>query len=545
MILGQTSPYTRRRSVFTAADCWGAAVAHHDLLKAALRYGAVDDVHLFTESASTYTGGGVDLKAVQELRDETGPDKVQIKGVEELPALCETNPYVLIADIGNFGSLALARRYNGDRSYPICCVVHAVSGPAALPQYLSMLLLGRSFDSLVVTSTAARRALEEMFALTSDLLGNGTGPIPGSKIPIARIPLAVEDSFLHPVDRIACRNIFEIDPTAVVLLYLGRLSADYKADLEPLIRAFADLKKNNARLLLLVAGWDAQDSYRNTLENIARSVGVGNSLRIISNFPYFAKPLLYSASDVFVSPVDNIQETFGLSVLEAMACGLPVVVSDWSGYRDLVEHGQTGFLVPTLWNSDAGLRCSKAAALWRPPGAERYLAERTVVDCSALEHYLNLLTGDKDLRGTIGDRAKRHVRANFSWEVVVKQFRDLWTNQLGQMAHQADGPTPTRKLDLNAIYEHFASDQIDRKKVSIAPAGLHLLTSASAGLPLLTSASGGQAVRGPAWSSAQQMLRILESCREGPCSVDDLEGKQGPCSDTVSWLLKKGYLKVV
>ncbi len=535
MILGQTFPYRRRRSVFTSADCWGAAVVHHDLLKAALRFGAVDEVHLFTETASTYTGDGVDLKALQELREDAGPEKVQVRSLEELPALCETNPYILIADIGNFGNLGLARRYNGERGYPVCCVVHAVSGPAALPQYLSILLLGRSFDSLVATSTAARRALEEMFAVASDLLGNAQGPVAGSQIPIARIPLAVDDSFLHPVDRIACRKIFDLDPAAVVLLYLGRLSADYKADLEPLIRAFGELKKDNARLLLLISGWDANDSYRDTLENLARSMGVGSSLRIISNFPYFAKPLLYSASDVFISPVDNVQETFGLSVLEAMACGLPVVVSDWSGYRDLVEHGQSGFLVPTLWNTDAGLECSKMAALLRPPGAERYLAERTVVDCSALTHYLKLLIDDKNLRATMGDRAQRRVRANFSWNVVVKQFRDLWANQLERMAHQADGRTSPGKLDLNAVYERFASDRIDRKRISIASAGLHLLASPSA----------AYAVRWPAWSSAQQMLQILEACREECCTVDGLAGKHGPCSGAASWLLKKGYLKVV
>ena len=56
---------------------------------------------------------------------------------------------------------------------------------------------------------------------------------------------------------------------------------------------------------------------------------------------------VWHAADVFVSPSDNIQETFGLAVLEAMASGLPVVASDWDGYRDLVEDGQTGLLVPT------------------------------------------------------------------------------------------------------------------------------------------------------------------------------------------------------
>ena len=58
------------------------------------------------------------------------------------------------------------------------------------------------------------------------------------------------------------------------------------------------------------------------------------------------KKLALAAADLFCSPADNLQETFGLSVLEAMASSLPVVASDWNGYRDLVLHGRTGWLVP-------------------------------------------------------------------------------------------------------------------------------------------------------------------------------------------------------
>ena len=56
---------------------------------------------------------------------------------------------------------------------------------------------------------------------------------------------------------------------------------------------------------------------------------------------------VWQAADVFTSLSDSIQETFGLVILEAMASGLPVVASDWDGYRDLVIDGVTGFLVPT------------------------------------------------------------------------------------------------------------------------------------------------------------------------------------------------------
>jgi glycosyltransferase involved in cell wall biosynthesis len=51
---------------------------------------------------------------------------------------------------------------------------------------------------------------------------------------------------------------------------------------------------------------------------------------------------------------DNIQETFGLTPVEAMACGLPVVISDWNGYKETVDDQREGFLIPT-WMPPPGL----------------------------------------------------------------------------------------------------------------------------------------------------------------------------------------------
>ena len=69
---------------------------------------------------------------------------------------------------------------------------------------------------------------------------------------------------------------------------------------------------------------------------------------------------VWRAADLVVSLVDNIQETFGLVIVEAMASGLPVVATDWDGYRDLVDDGRTGLLVPTTMVRGASAR--------RPPG---------------------------------------------------------------------------------------------------------------------------------------------------------------------------------
>lgn len=55
-----------------------------------------------------------------------------------------------------------------------------------------------------------------------------------------------------------------------------------------------------------------------------------------------------AAADLFLSLVDNFQETFDLAAVEAMVAGLPVVVSDWDGYRYTMRDGVNGVLVPTL-----------------------------------------------------------------------------------------------------------------------------------------------------------------------------------------------------
>ncbi|CAO0821436.1 hypothetical protein DFAR_2330023 [Desulfarculales bacterium] len=81
---------------------------------------------------------------------------------------------------------------------------------------------------------------------------------------------------------------------------------------------------------------------------------LAEKLHICKDFDSSLTPNLLTAVDIFVSPSDNLQETFGLAIIEAMAAGLPVVASDFSGYRDLVAEGRTGFLIPSLGSADYG-----------------------------------------------------------------------------------------------------------------------------------------------------------------------------------------------
>jgi hypothetical protein len=134
---------------------------------------------------------------------------------------------------------------------------------------------------------------------------------------------------------------------------------------------------------------------------------------------------LYAAADIFVSPSDNLQETFGLTILEAGASSLPVIASDFDGYRELVAHGRTGFLVPTLGPSAAP--DTDARSCFVPAGEYHLrLAQQCVVEQAPLADAMARLALDRELRLSMGALARRRVLGAYSWDGVVRQYVDLW-----------------------------------------------------------------------------------------------------------------------
>ena len=134
-----------------------------------------------------------------------------------------------------------------------------------------------------------------------------------------------------------------------MLLSAGRLTFHAKFNPAPLYRALAALPaKQRARLVLVEAGIYPNAAiaaaYRAAPEAFMPDVRIqtvdGRQREMFDG--------LWHAADIFISLSDNVQETFGITPVEAMAAGLPVIATDWDGYRDTVRHGRDGFLIPTL-----------------------------------------------------------------------------------------------------------------------------------------------------------------------------------------------------
>jgi glycosyltransferase involved in cell wall biosynthesis len=119
--------------------------------------------------------------------------------------------------------------------------------------------------------------------------------------------------------------------------YLGRLKKYKGVDL--VIRAFAKLDRSDAVLEIAGAG-----DYRPALERLVASLALGTRVRFLGFVTEEEKLALLRRS--WAVALASPKEGWGLTNVEAEACGTPVVASDSPGIRESVRHGETGFLVP-------------------------------------------------------------------------------------------------------------------------------------------------------------------------------------------------------
>ena len=238
--------------------------------------------------------------------------------------------------------------------FPITYTIHGASYPSYIESFYLMKLFMpfRTYDSLICTSTAVKSAVERMLNYVSDSLAESGIAKLKYRGRLDVLPLGVNTEVFCKRDKYMSRREFDIPEDAFVILWVGRFSAYDKADLFPLFQLFSRLIKKNQdkKLLLVIAGHDRNGlPILPQMRKYINKLGLGDTVQIISNNNVARRQFLYSSADIFVSPADNLQETFGITPIEAMACGIPQVVSDWDGYKDTVVDGVTGFRVPTYW----------------------------------------------------------------------------------------------------------------------------------------------------------------------------------------------------
>lgn len=181
-----------------------------------------------------------------------------------------------------------------------------------------------------------------------------------------------------------------------LLLSVGRL-VRWKG-IEYAIAALARVQHAPAPVLA-VAG---AGPYRAELLALAKRLGVADRVVFLGAWPHEAMPDLLATADIVLG-TSFVNETFGITLCEALALERAVIASDFGGFREVVRHGETGLLVPPQ-------------------------------DPHALAAAIDALLADPNRRRALGAAGRRDVTARFSWDAVVERVLAAYADALGRRA---------------------------------------------------------------------------------------------------------------
>lgn len=344
-------------------------------------------------------------------------------------------------DIAGF---AVIRSRRDARAYSVCGLSHTMSSlPAMATVALFVAESMQSWDAVICPSAAIRRVIEALWEAASQ--GAGRCPV---QLPV--IPLGVDaEDFAANASlgrRAEQRSALGIGDEDFAILFHGRLSYTSKAHPLPLLLAAERVAENATRPVHLVFyGYFTGDSFQADYEALARDVCQAARVHFVDNTDPRFPEAIWAAADVFASLSDNIQESFGLTPVEAMASGLPVVASDWDGYRDTVTEGVEGFLAPTLGPPPgAGVETARRYLAGKDLYGE-YLAaasQSTAVDVDAVAAALGRLEASADLRRGMGEAGMRRAGEVYDWRHVIPAYEALWDELAARREQDGEsGPT--------------------------------------------------------------------------------------------------------
>jgi alpha-maltose-1-phosphate synthase len=408
-------------------EVFGLQIAIADLLKAYLR-------HAKTEKLSFLIGTEEEQKEVLDFAAQVHVDASRLvmldrrfpeKNLPQISTIFRAEP-----DTRN---MLWQRERTG--SFNFCGLAHAISGAEAglvLQDYC--LSPSEKNDAIICPSKAVKSAIRAFWDSYENYLNEHFGAKYRCPVQLPVIPLGVEcEKFAArttPEKRAVERKVLGVGEKDIVLLWVGRLSAAIKAHPLAMFQAAERAAAlTGAKVHLVMVGYfvpiEAEAQFKKLSSDICAKASV---TFIAANDPRFPDGL-WAAGDIFLSLIDNMQESFGLTPIEAMAAGLPRVVSDWDGYRDCVEDGKDGFLIRTT-QPPAGNGFDLAAQVLSEHevygGFLAKAALTVAVDAQQAGDRIAQLIKDKNLRASMAQKARTRVRATYDWKNIIPAYENLW-----------------------------------------------------------------------------------------------------------------------
>jgi len=269
-----------------------------------------------------------------------------------------------------------AKKYN---------IPYVLQTRGSLPRFVGKKMLKHVYDKLwgymILKDAAKLIALTPMEAQQYESWGVNKGRI-------GIVPNAIE---LSEFDKLPQRGNFRekwnISKSQKMVLSLSRINRIKGLDL--LVKAFNELQKEIDNVKLVIVGPD--DGYLPNLRELIRELKIEEKILYIDLLQGRNKLEAYVDADIYVLP--SSYEIFGRTILEAMACGTPVVVTESCGLASIV-HEQTGIVITS--------------------------------DKEQLSDALSHMLSDEQMRLQFGERGKSLVREKFNQDKTIEQIEKIY-----------------------------------------------------------------------------------------------------------------------
>jgi alpha-maltose-1-phosphate synthase len=482
-----------------------------------------------------------------------------VKGVDGKGQAMLAQPGALHLPGPSIGPFAWQRALASHRQWSLTGVTHTTASAGAMDAIAEFVTAPvQPWDALICTSEAVKQNVERLLDAQAAYLSArlGASRIEFPRLPVIPLGVHCDDFAFSPQARQAARARLGLGADALVVLYVGRLSFHAKAHPLAMYQSLerAARRLPGARLVLIECGWHAAEAIAKAFREAAALACPSVSVITLDGRKAADRETAWASADLFCSLSDNIQETFGLTPIEAMAAGLPAVVSDWDGYKDTVRHDIDGFRVPTLMppaghGEDIAIAYALDAVTY-----DRYCGTSCLmiaVDIEATTEALLRLLASPDLRRRMGDSARARAREIFDWAAIIPRYEALWAELAEARAAAADPPEtrsrwPARMDPFRAFAGYATRTLTNDCRLALVDASVDVAAARVGSYRRLAMIGFADSTL----PTAEELRTMLQVCAGGPLPAGDIiervaANRRAYGLRWLAWLAKLGIVRVV
>lgn len=458
------------------------------------------------------------------------------------------------------GSQAFQRAAFGHSQWSLCGITHTTASSKVMDAIAELLTTPvQPWDAVICTSTAVQDNVQRILQAQKDFLVQRLGitRLTLPQLPVIPLGIHTRDFVFTDDQQAKARSNLGADEQTLVVLFMGRLSFHAKAHPLAMYQALeiaAQALPVGQKLVLVECGWHANDYIAKAYADAARQACPSVRVVNLDGRKPEDRQTAWAGADVFCSLSDNIQETFGIVPIEAMAAGIPVVVSDWDGYKDTVRNGVDGFRIPTLMPvaglaDDLALRHALEIDTY-----DMYCGHTCMliaVDVQATAEVFSRLFASAELRRQMGEAGRQRARELYDWSAIIPQYEALWAQLADIRAQQAPlqmklaHPWPAR-MDPFAAFAQYPTHTLNTNtRLALVDASKTQAQQRLRQMQGLAMVNFTQQVA----PNAAELETLLTKLAEGEHSAGELirglpTERQPYVLRSLTWLVKMGILKV-